>query len=47
MLKKMPNYLKKIIHTITFVDISYSWGPAIHYVELWNEFALLNSHNLI
>lgn len=33
---------RKNIYVITFVDISYSWGPAIHFVELWNEYISLN-----
>ncbi len=33
---------RKNIYAITFVDISYSWGPAIHFVELWNEYISLN-----
>ena len=31
------------IYLIAFVDISYSWGPAIHFVELWNEYVALNN----
>ncbi len=37
------NKNSKRIHAISFVDISYSWGPAIHFVELWNEFSLLSN----
>ncbi len=36
------NKNSKRIHAISFVDISYSWGPAIHFVELWNEFSVLS-----
>ncbi len=35
------------IHAIAFVDISYSWGPAIHFVELWNEYAKLSDREVI
>jgi len=35
------------IHTVTFVDISYSWGPAIHFVELWNEYLGLSERPVV
>ncbi len=30
--------MKKNILTITYNDPSISWGPAVHYLELWNAF---------
>jgi glycosyltransferase involved in cell wall biosynthesis len=35
------------IHTISFVDISYSWGPAIHFVELWNQFTKVSNRSVV
>lgn len=35
------------IYTITFVDLSYSWGPAIHVMELWNEYASISRKKII
>lgn len=35
------------IHAISFVDISYSWGPAIHFVELWNEYARISNRPIV
>jgi len=43
MLKEKSN----IINVVGFVDISYSWGPAIHFVEVWNEYSLLSNYKLI
>jgi hypothetical protein len=30
--------MKRKIVTITFNDLSISWGPAVHYLELWDSF---------
>ncbi len=35
------------IYTITFVDLSYSWGPAVHVMELWNEYASISRKQVI
>ncbi len=35
------------IHVVSFVDISYSWGPAIHFIELWNEYSMLTRYRII
>ncbi len=43
----MKEHYDKTIYAITFVDISYSWGPAIHFVELWNEYSLLSNAKVI
>ena len=43
----MISIIDNKIHTITFVDISYSWGPAIHFVELWNEYTSLSNAEVI
>ena len=33
--------MKRVI-TITYNDLGISWGPAIHFLELWNNFAKNN-----
>ena len=40
---------KKDLITITYNDLGISWGPAIHYLELWNEFTkkYSNEYNVI
>ena len=43
----MTSLIDNKIHSIAFVDISYSWGPAIHFVELWNEYTLLSNAMVI
>ncbi|TEA78619.1 glycosyltransferase [Allopusillimonas ginsengisoli] len=35
--------MKRIL-TITSNDLGISWGPAIHYLELWNEFCEISPH---
>jgi len=37
----MRGKMKRVI-TITYNDLGISWGPAIHFLELWNNFARIN-----
>ena len=37
----MKGKMKRVI-TITYNDLGISWGPAIHFLELWNNFARIN-----
>ena len=32
------------IHTLTFNDINISYGPNIHFIELWNTFTTISQN---